>query len=236
MQTAFTKQNEEVNKTIRKACEENKDVGTAIENLYNKEMDKKLLHTMAGAFFNGLTVGAEHGLELLNKKCVKEISEETRRLFNIWIDTYGLNLAKDIDDTTKKKLRKALSESIEEGEDLKKRVAKLIEVSDEMFAEDKKWRAELIARTESCTTMNAGAIELYRSEDISMKGWVSVQDDRTRDAHLLMDGVVVPITDKFEVPATSQSEGCFMDYAGDPSAPASQTCNCRCTIMPVVMV
>ena len=236
MQKAFTKQNEAVNNAIKKAVEENKDVGTAIENLYNNEMDKKLLHTLAGAFFNGLTVGAEHGLELLNKKGVKEISEETRRLFNIWIDTYGLNLAKDIDDTTKKKLRKALSESIEEGEDLKKRVAKLIEVSDELFAEDKKWRAELIARTESCTTMNAGAIELYKSEGIQMKEWISVQDDRTRDAHLLMDGVVVPITDKFEVPATSQSEGAFMEYAGDPSAPVGQVANCRCTCGPFVMM
>lgn len=236
MQKAFTKQNEEVNKTIKKAVEENKDVGTAIENLYNNEMDKKLLHTLAGAFFNGLTVGAEHGLELLNKKGIKEISEETRRLFNIWIDTYGLNLAKDIDDTTKKKLRKALSESIEEGEDLRKRVEKLIEVSDEMFAEDKKWRAELIARTESCSTMNAGALELYKSEDIQYKEWISVQDDRTRDAHLLMDGVVVPVTDKFEVPATSQSEGAFMEYAGDPSAPAGQVCNCRCTVAPFVMM
>ena len=236
MQKAFTKQNEAVNKAIKIAVEENKDVGTAIENLYNNEMDRKLLHTLAGAFFNGLTVGAEHGLELLNKKGVKEISEETRRLFNIWIDTYGLNLAKDIDDTTKKKLRKALSESIEEGEDLKKRVAKLIEVSDELFAEDKKWRAELIARTESCTTMNAGALELYKSEGIQYKEWISVQDDRTRDAHLLMDGVVVPVTDKFEVPATSQSEGAFMEYAGDPSAPAGQVCNCRCTVAPFVMM
>ena len=236
MQKAFTKQNEAVNKAIKIAVEENKDVGTAIENLYNNEMDRKLLHTLAGAFFNGLTVGAEHGLELLNKKGVKEISEETRRLFNIWIDTYGLNLAKDIDDTTKKKLRKALSESIEEGEDLKKRVAKLIEVSDELFAEDKKWRAELIARTESCTTMNAGALELYKSEGIQYKEWISVQDDRTRDAHLLMDGVVVPVTDKFEVPATSQSEGAFMEYAGDPTAPAGQTCNCRCTISAFVMM
>ena len=236
MQKAFTKQNEAVNKAIKKAVEENKDIGTAIENLYNNEMDRKLLHTLAGAFFNGLTVGAEHGLELLNKKGVKELSEETRRLFNIWIDTYGLNLAKDIDNTTKKKLRKALSESIEEGEDLRKRVDRLIAVSDELFAEDKKWRAELIARTESCTTMNAGAIELYKSEGVQMKGWISVQDDRTRDAHLLMDGVVVPITDKFEVPATSQSEGAFMEYAGDPSAPAGQVVNCRCTNFPFVMM
>jgi SPP1 gp7 family putative phage head morphogenesis protein len=147
-----------------------------------------------------------------------------------------LNLAKDIDDTTKKKLRKALSESIEEGEDLRKRVERLVAVSDEMFAEDKKWRAELIARTESCTTMNAGAIELYKSEDIGYKEWVSIQDDRTRDAHLLMDGVVVPVTDKFEVPATSQSEGAFMEYAGDPSAPAGQVVNCRCTVAPFVMM
>lgn len=234
MQKAFTKQNEAVNKAIKIAVEDNKDVGTAIENLYNNEMDRKLLHTLAGAFFNGLTVGAEHGLELLNKKGVKEISEETRRLFNIWIDTYGLNLAKDIDDTTKKKLRKALSEAIEEGEDLRKRVDRLVAVSDELFAEDKKWRAELIARTESCTTMNAGAIELYKSEDIGYKEWISVQDDRTRDSHLLMDGTVIPVTDKFEVPATSQSEGAFMEYAGDPSAPAGQVVNCRCTISPVV--
>jgi hypothetical protein len=51
-----------------------------------------------------------------------------------------------------------------------------------------------------------------------------------------MDGVVVPITDKFEVPATSQSEGAFMEYAGDPSAPAGQVCNCRCTVAPFVMM
>ena len=47
-------------------------------------------------------------------------------MFNIWIDTYGLNLAKDIDNTTKKKLRKTLSEAIEEGEDLKKHRQTLI--------------------------------------------------------------------------------------------------------------
>ena len=165
-----------------------------------------------------------------------ERSEETRRFFNIWIDTYGLNLAKDIDDTTKKKLRKALSEAIEEGEDLRKRVERLVAVSDENYKKNKKWRAELIARTESCTTMNAGALELYKSEGIQYKEWISVQDDRTRDAHLLMDGVVIPITDKFEVPATSQSEGAFMEYAGDPTAPVGQVANCRCTISAFVMM
>ncbi len=236
MVKAFTKQNELVNKAIKEAVENNKDVGTAIERLYNKEMDEALKHTLAAAFINGLSVGAEHGQSLVGRKSVKEISEETRRLFNLWIDNYGLELAKDINDTTKKKLRKVLSESVSDGDDLRTRVKKLIEASDGMFEEDKKWRAELIARTESCTTINAGSTVLYQSEGIEQKGWVSVQDDRTRDAHLIMDGVVVPMGEKFEVPSTSQTDGAWMEYPGDPTAPAGQTCNCRCTIMPIVNV
>ena len=234
MQKAFTKQNELVNAEIKKACENNKDVGTAIENLFDNKMDEALKHTLAGAFLNGLNTGAEHGQTLLNKKSVKEISDKVKRAFSLWIDNYGLELCKDINNTTKKKLRKALSESIVEGEDLRNQVNKLIEVADGLFDDDKKVRATLIARTESCSTMNAGSNELYRAEGINYKEWISVQDDRTRDSHLLMDGTVIPITDKFEVPATSQSEGAFMEYPGDPSAPAGQVVNCRCTCGPVV--
>ena len=233
---AFTKQNELVDEAIKKACEENKDVPTAIENLFDNKMDEALKHTLAGAFINGLTVGAEHGNSMLGKKAWKEISDDVRRLFNLWVDNYGLELCKDMNNTTKKKLRKALSESIDRGEDLRKQVKALVAVADDSFAEDKKARATLIARTESCSTMNAGAMELYKAEGINYKEWISVQDDRTRDSHLLMDGTVIPTTDKFEVPATSQTEGAWMDYAGDPSAPAGQVCNCRCTVAPFVMM
>jgi uncharacterized protein with gpF-like domain len=79
-------------------------------------------------------------------------------------------------------------------------------------------------------------MELYKAEGINYKEWISVQDDRTRDSHLLMDGTVIPVTDKFEVPATSQTEGAWMDYAGDPSAPAGQVVNCRCSVAPFVMM
>jgi SPP1 gp7 family putative phage head morphogenesis protein len=236
MNKAFTKQNELVDKAIREAVENNKDVGTAIENLYDKNMDDQLKHTLAGAFLNGLAVGVSHGQELLNKKSMPEISENVRRLLNLWIDNYGLELCKDINNTTKKKLRKALSESITEGEDLRNQVEKLIEVADGLFDDDKKVRATLIARTESCTTMNAGSNELYKAEGINYKEWISVQDDRTRDSHLIMDGTVIPITDKFEVPAMDNVDGAYMEYAGDPSAPAGQVVNCRCTISPVVMM
>ena len=236
MGKAFTKQNELVNKTIKEAIENNKDVGTEIERLYDNKMNEALKHTLAGAFLTGLSVGAEHAQELLGKKSVKDLSEATRRAFNLWIDSYGLELAKDINETTKKKLRKVLSEAIAEGEDLAIRIKKLIAASDGMFEEDKKWRAELIARTESCSTMNAGSNVIYQAEGIQYKEWLSVQDERTRDSHLIMDGVVVPVTDKFEVPATDNSDAAFMEYPGDPTAPVGQVANCRCSMAPIVMI
>jgi SPP1 gp7 family putative phage head morphogenesis protein len=233
---AFTKQNELVNEAIKNALDKNKDVKTAIENLYDNKMDEALKHNLAGAFLNGLSVGAEHGQELLNKKGVKEISDNVRRLFSLWVDNHGLELAKEIDDTTKKKLQKVLTESIEEGDSIPEQKKKMIAASDKLFEEDKEWRTSLIARTESCSTMNAGATELYKSEGCQMKEWISVQDDRTRDSHAIMDGVVVPITDKFEVPASDNVEGAYMDYAGDPTAPVGQVANCRCTIAGVTLL
>ena len=234
MNKAFSKQNELVDKAIREACENNKDVGTAIENLFDKNMDDQLKHTLAGAFLNGLSVGVAHGQELLNRKAMPEISENVRRLLNLWIDSYGLELCKGINATTKKKLRKVLSEAQFEGDSLAERVKKLVAVADSSFADDKKVRATLIARTESCSTINAGSLELYKSEGINYKEWVSVQDDRTRDSHAVMDGVVIPSIDKFDVPGFDSVEGAAMAYAGDPTAPSGQVCNCRCTVAPYV--
>lgn len=234
MQKAFDKQNELCKKAVSDAVEKNKDVGTAIENLYDNKMNEALKHTLAGAFFNGLTVGAEHGAELLNKKDCKAISEEVRRAFNLWIDNYGLDLATEINETTKKKLREVLSQAIEDGASIQEQKKRLLEVVDDTFAQDKTARALLIARTESCTTINAGSLELYKAENVQMKEWIAVQDDRTREAHSLIDGTVVPITDKFEIPATSETDVAYLDYAGDASAPAEQVCNCRCTVAPFV--
>lgn len=228
---AFAKQNEVVNKTIKEALENNKDVMTEIQRVYNNDMHEKFKQTMAGAFLNGLNTGAKFGLENLNKKDNEpELPKILQRIFNNWIDTKGLELCRDMDEVTVKELRRVLGASIAEGDGLQVQIKKMIAASDELFFDMSKARAELIARTESCTTINAGSTELYKAEGITMKEWISVQDDRTRDAHLVMDGVVIPIEDKFEVPATSQSEGAFMDYPGDASAPAAQVVNCRCVV------
>ena len=61
-----------------------------------------------------------------------------------------------------------------------------------------------------------------------------MQDDRTRDSHLMMDGVVVPMDEKFDVPGSESTPEAWMEYPGDASAPAGQVCNCRCTMSAVV--
>lgn len=221
-------------KAIKEAVENGKDAGTAIENLYGKAMDEGLKHSLAPAFLEGLEAGAKHGTELLGKKDYKDISDTLRKLFNIWIDNKGLELCKDMNETTKKKLRKALSEAVWEGSSVENKVKALTNAASEMFDNDRQWRAELIARTESCATMNYGATALYQSEGVEMKEWIATRDDRTRDSHALMDGVVIAVYDKFEVPATEQTTGGWLEYPGDPSADPSETCNCRCSIAPFV--
>lgn len=228
----FAKQNEIVNKTIKNALENNKDVMTEIQRVYNKDMHEKFKQSMAGAFLNGLNEGAKFGKEVLNQK--DDDFHILNPIFNRWIDTHGLELCVEMDKVTVEYLRKKLSATIVDGLSLSEQIKVLQSASDELFYDMSKTRAELIARTESCTTINAGSTELYKEEGIEQKEWIAVQDDRTRDAHLAMDGVVIPIEDKFEVPATSQSEGAFMDYPGDASAPAGQVCNCRCTSAPFV--
>jgi uncharacterized protein with gpF-like domain len=96
-------------------------------------------------------------------------------------------------------------------------------------------RAELIARTEAGTSVNAGTFATYIVEGVEEKEWVSVRDDRTRDSgdefnHLDMDGTIVGINEKFDV------DGELLDYPGDPTASAGNVCNCRCTMVPVVKI
>ena len=227
---AFEVQKKAVVKAIEEAVKDGKDAGTAVENLFGNKMDDGLKHTLAPAFLTGLEEGAKHGTELVGKKDYKGISDDVRRFFNAWIDSKGLEMCMDINATTKKKLRKVLSEAIEEGSSVENKVKALTAAAAEMFEGDKKWRAALIARTESCSTVNYGALAIYQAEGIHMKEWIATRDDRTRDSHLVMDGVVIPLEDKFEVPETEQTAGGWLEYPGDPSADPSEVCNCRCTI------
>jgi uncharacterized protein with gpF-like domain len=94
-------------------------------------------------------------------------------------------------------------------------------------------RAETIARTESLSVVSLARHEATKqameqagfSADEVKRTWRATKDKRTRDSHSEMDGQTVG----FDEPFVS-GDGNELMYPGDPSAPASDRINCRCTV------
>lgn len=84
-------------------------------------------------------------------------------------------------------------------------------------------RALLIARTETTSAAGGATLAGIREGGATKKGWLAVQDDRTRESHAAVDGEVVGVDDPF-------SNGLL--YPGDNAAPPEEVCNCRCTLTP----
>ena len=96
---------------------------------------------------------------------------------------------------------------------------------------DKRHRAETIVRTEVNRIHNAahheGMKELEADNVKVMKRWVSTQDGRTRPEHRRLNGVTVPIAERFPYPGLPKSQ--WPMYPLDPVLPAEASINCRCT-------
>lgn len=97
-----------------------------------------------------------------------------------------------------------------------------------------KLRADSIARTETIRALNEGQVEAAQQAiakgqvkaEVMTKVWIATGDGRTRDTHTAMHDQSVGINERFVSPS-----GVSLDYPGDPSAPAFETVNCRCTML-----
>ena len=130
-----------------------------------------------------------------------------------WVKDNGLDRVKDINNTTKDKLRVTLSEGIADGEG----IPKLRDRISSVYADAKGYRSTLIARTETTTTVNAGSLDTYKSAKVKQKEWLSQIDNRTRIAHVEINGEIKNIDEVF-------SNG--YQYP--------QEANCRCTVLPIL--
>jgi len=94
-----------------------------------------------------------------------------------------------------------------------------------------KYRAEMVARTESLRAVHEGADTLLEQavgqglleRRRLVSKWVTAGDHRVRDSHWLMSGQLRMLGDAF-----ISGNGYALRYPGDPSAPASETIHCRC--------
>lgn len=97
-----------------------------------------------------------------------------------------------------------------------------------------KYRADVVARTESTQATSAARQEAMRqtleaagmTEADVERTWRATRDNRTRETHREMDGQKVQ---GLETAFTSPS-GATLRYPGDPNAPASETIQCRCFV------
>jgi hypothetical protein len=87
------------------------------------------------------------------------------------------------------------------------------------------YRAATIARTETHTASNIGALAAAQATGLNLrKEWMAAEDDRTREDHADADGQIVGLNESFTVGGVEMME------PGDPSAPPEQTINCRCAM------
>ena len=225
-------QNKDINKIVTDATTDGASIDVAIDKYFKlDETAAATKRTLAPAWIYAMEAGRDHANSMLERKAASDLSI-TNQMFNIWVEQYGLEKAKEINDTTnkmlKKKLTTVLADSIANGDSLANRIKKLIAATDGVYENMSKIRAELIARTEATTTVNYGSFATYKAEDVKEKEWIYTHDDRTRDAHKDIDPVIVGIDESFNV------GGEMMSFPGDPTASAANVCNCRCTIAPVM--
>ena len=147
-----------------------------------------------------------------------------------YLETKGLDqLAADITETTKEQIRRFLVQGQSENLTINE-IIELLKTSGIT-----NYRASLIARTETSRAANIGSMVGAMSTGlVTVKEWIAAKDNRTRrmprDAndHLNMDGVQIPMDQKFVVPARDYIDN--MLHPGDSTAHAGNVCNCRCTL------
>ena len=140
--------------------------------------------------------------------------------------------------TTKLKISAAINEAIQAGKSIPQIATDI--VHDAALRTIDKARAMVIARTETISAMNSGAIAGAESTGLELtKDWISTRDDRTRgnpggrypDAdfdHFSIDGQKTDLNGQFMIPGLFGFEP--LSFPGDPIGSAGNVINCRCTV------
>lgn len=147
-----------------------------------------------------------------------------------YIKQNGLaNLVTQISDTLKNAIQSVIDKGQQEGWGVDRIVR---ELNDATFP---KWMAQRIVRTELGIAANTGGMVAATEMGVEVKKeWISTTDNRTRRIprdqtdHLNMDGKLADFNEPFLVDGKKGDE--LMQYPGDPSASASNLCNCRCSV------
>lgn len=127
-----------------------------------------------------------------------------------------------------------VSSQIAHGANLGESITELADRVDEVLSATRteRWpnRATVVARTETLSALNAGRDDAFGAvaeelDEPFEKMWLATIDGRTRRTHRNADQQRVPLAGTFTVGGTA------LRRPGDPSAPAKERIQCRCTML-----
>jgi len=154
-------------------------------------------------------------------------SDTMRQLIEQYFSIDLLNQSEGITDTTRELIRQVFTDAYQLGEGINDIVAKLENT------ELSRIRARLIARTESVTAANTGAIIVAKSTELDLnKQWLAASDNRVRHHHREVNKTVIGLNDFFQVGHDKMLHpGDRGGKNGQPLTSAENICNCRCTTL-----
>ena len=144
-----------------------------------------------------------------------------------FIEQYAYRFSESLEDVNVALLRQTLSEGMAAGETIPQLMARVNETYDTF----NKYRAEMIARTETSRAANQAALEGYRQSGVvTRKIWLTAPGCCDWCAEL--DGHVVALEENFynegDTATSADGRAMYVDY-GDIDAPPLHP-NCRCSV------
>lgn len=132
--------------------------------------------------------------------------------------------SKRVTDNVAQALTDEIAEGIMQGETISQIATRIDEVYDQLLG----YRSLRIARTETVSASNNGALLSYKAVGIEKKKWLTANDEHVRESHERAEGQTVKIGQPFNVGGVS------LDHPGDPSGPPEEIINCRCFVEPII--
>jgi hypothetical protein len=211
-----------------------------LEFVYDLDFENAELFRLIGPIYLDAAVGA-------GKSAIASLIEEVRaggplsitadheRIQRAFAE-FGATQIVQVNEETKASVRDVLVESFSEGYEHPRTIANINEKLGSFNAPSREGfqsRAERIADTEINRALNIGAHEAAQAVVDAGGGiektWLSSRDARVRESHRIEDdktsGESIPIDQAF-------SNGLM--FPNDPAGPASETVNCRCSMIEVL--
>lgn len=203
---------------------------TAIRRGAEIVIDDQPMRKAYGTFVRDVFLSFAHGT-LRSIEARKQLTDDVLLSWDeqvaTWLDTTAAMRITDMSASTKRMLSALIQQAHAEGMS----IPNVVNHVRKTFTEMSVLRATRIARTEIIAASNYGSLEGAIATGLPLKKrWlVAPFDGRSRDSHL--DAGLAAQRPGLKETFTVGPKSSAMLYPGDPSGPAEEVINCRCTII-----